>query len=116
MPKCGSSNAGSITRLSSTRPRRTVRSGAWLVALLACLWLSAGCAQQRDKRFTYLRGTVPPPLIKVTEAGTYDLVPDDALSPRFSIDLAAGDAYGFRQREDDAIVAVARDKEIELGD
>ncbi len=89
---------------------------AWRLGLLGFLWLSAGCTQQHDNRFVYVRGTLPTPLIKAKEPGTYVLVPDDSLAPKFSIDLAAGDPYGFRQREDDAIVAVAKDKEIELGD
>jgi hypothetical protein len=107
MGKCGLSSAGSVTRIGTA---------VWLVSLLACFCLSAGCAQQHDNRFAYIRGTLPTPLIKAREPGTYELFAADALSPKFSIDLAAGDLYGFRKREDDAIVAVAKDKEIELGD
>src|SRR4051794_11299078 len=116
MGKCGSSSAGSALGRSSEGPSYRYCRGPGLVSLLACLWLSAGCAQQQDKRFVYLRGTVPKPLLKASAPGTYELYADDSLSPKFSIDLAAGDPYGFRQREDDAIVAVAKDKEIELGD
>jgi hypothetical protein len=85
------------------------------VSLLGLAW-SVGCAQQPDKRFVYVRGMIPSPLLKAKAPGTYELFPDSSLSPKFSIDLAAGDPYGFRKREDDAIVAVAKDKEIELGD
>jgi hypothetical protein len=85
-----------------------------LLGLLVGFWMSAGCAH--DNRFTYVRGATPGPLVKAKEPGTYELFPDSSLSPKFSIDLAAGDPYGFRKREDDAIVAVAKDKEIELGD
>jgi hypothetical protein len=91
-------------------------SSAWLMSLLGFLGLSVGCAQHQDNRFIYVRGTITTPLIRAKDAGTYVLVPDDSLTPKFSIDLAAGDSYGFRKREDDAIVAVAKDKEIELGD
>src|SRR5271163_4056181 len=110
MGKCGrnSTRSGPFDRLRA--------GGAWPVSLLACLWLFGGCAQNQDERFVYLRGTIPTPLLKAKGPGTYVLVPDDSLTPKFSIDLAAGDPYGFRKREDDAIVAVAKDKEIELGD
>jgi len=131
MGKCGLSSARSVTRLASARQRRPLScgasirlatgastrlgTGAWLVSLLTCFCLSAGCAQQHDNRFVYIRGTIPKPLINAREPGTYELFAADALSPRFSIDLVTGDLYGFRKREDDAIVAVAKDKEIELG-
>lgn len=105
MGKCGLSSAESVSSLATAR----------LAILMACLFLAAGCAQH-DNRFVYVRGTIPKALIKAKEAGTYELVPDDALTPKYSIDLVVGDVYGFRKREDDAIVAVAKDKEIELGD
>jgi hypothetical protein len=95
---------------------KCVLSSAWLISLLTCLWLSVGCAQHHENRLTYVRGTLTTPLVRAKEPGTYVLVPDDSLMPKFSIDLAVGDPYGFRKREDDAIVAVAKDKEIELGD
>lgn len=116
MGKCASSSAGSAAGLARARPSRDRCCCAGLVGLLACLSLSGGCAQHYDNRFVYVRGTIPTPLIKATEPGTYVLVPDDSLTPKFSIDLAPGDPYGFRKREDDAIIAVAKDKEIELGD
>ena len=114
MGKCGLRSAGSVSSLGLLRLRRPFR-GCWLASVL-CLGLSAGCAQQHDNRFVYVRGTIPRPLLKAQAPGTYELFPDRSLTPRFSIDLAAGDPYGFRKREDDAIVAVAKDKEIELGD
>jgi len=115
MGMCGLSSAGSVGSLTSIRRPRPFNRGAWLASLL-CIGFAVGCAQQHDNRYVYVRGTIARPLIKAKEPGTYELFPDGSLSPKFSIELAAGDPYGFRKREDDAIVAVAKDKEIELGD
>jgi hypothetical protein len=95
---------------------KCVGACAWVAGWLALSWAVGGCAQKADNRFFYLRGTTPKPLVQAKVPGTYALYPSDSMTPKFTIDLAAGDRYGFRKREDETVVAVARDKEIELGD
>lgn len=93
------------------------RAVGWLAlcGLFVC-WAVGGCAQKADNRFFYIRGTAPKPLVTAKVSGTYGLYPQDASAPKFTTELTAGDKYGFRKRDDETVVAVAGDKEIELGD
>jgi hypothetical protein len=77
--------------------------------------LLCGCGLQKgETKLTYTRGSTPPPLKRATQAGEYGLYPNNSFNVVTTEDLAAGDLYGFRKRDDGSVVAVAKGQEIEL--